>query len=489
MNTTGGRVILAILALALSVQVSATTILILNKDAPGEGFNDPTDAVSIPLQRGNNPGTTLGAMRLKLFEEAARVWEDMLQSSVVITLGSSFDPLLCDENGVLLGRAVATSSHADFIGAEPGVAYTVALAESISRLNLNGGAVEVSVTFNSDVDTDNNCLGSGGFYYGLDAKAPPGTVPLFPVVLHELAHGLGFSNLADVGPEGTGEFNSAGGYPDSYSRNLFDLETGKSWDEMNNIERKTSALNGPWLVWKGANATAARVKHLAPAPGLVIIDPVEIAGEFEAVPGEEPNAVIPLEGVTSSIIDGNLYEDLDGGLSGGCKQFHFSAPFTERIVMLDANACAAYEQARWAQVEGAVGVLIVATTETGLPDVSGQFVSGGASIPYIGVEKSVGTALRAHLDTAKASIGFLTTIFQGDNEGMIRMHAPVEYREGSSAVHWSVSASPDLLMHPFLGDLEYANVDLTAAAFRDIGWAVNIPGEAQIMIFKNGFEE
>jgi hypothetical protein len=39
-----------------------------------------------------------------------------------------------------------------------------------------------------------------------------------------------------------------------------------------------------------------------------------------------------------------------------------------------------------------------------------------------------------------------------------------------------------------LGALTFENVDLTAAAFRDIGWSVNIPGGVVEVIYKDGFE-
>ena len=68
------------------------------------------------------------------------------------------------------------------------------------------------------------------------------------------------------------------------------------------------------------------------------------------------------------------------------------------------------------------------------------------------------------------------------------MYAPPVLEPGSSVSHWSDSASPDLLMESKLGALDYADVDLTAAAFRDIGWSVNIPGGVVELIYKDGFE-
>ena len=52
------------------------------------------------------------------------------------------------------------------------------------------------------------------------------------------------------------------------------------------------------------------------------------------------------------------------------------------------------------------------------------------------------------------------------------MFAPAVFESGSSVSHWSKTASPNLLMEPVLSGLDFADVDLTAAAFKDIGWSV-----------------
>ena len=122
---TVNKILLCAMASAFSVQASAATIVIQNDDDAGEGFNDPTDSTTIPMQKGNNPGTTLGAMRLNVFEEAAKVWEGILNSNVTITVGAKFDPLTCNEFNGTLGSAGATSSWEGFTGSEAGVAYQV----------------------------------------------------------------------------------------------------------------------------------------------------------------------------------------------------------------------------------------------------------------------------------------------------------------------------------------------------------------------------
>ena len=49
---------------------AAATVLIVNGNAPGVGFNDPTPVAPV----GGNSGTTLGAQRLIAFQAAAQQW-------------------------------------------------------------------------------------------------------------------------------------------------------------------------------------------------------------------------------------------------------------------------------------------------------------------------------------------------------------------------------------------------------------------------------
>lgn len=465
----------------LAAQVSAATIVIQNNDGVDEGFNEPLPPTNAN-QKGNNPGTTLGEMRLNVFEAAADVWGQILNSNVTITVGATFDEKFCDANSATLGTAGSTGSNANYSGLDPNIAYPIALAESIRDVNMNGAAVEINASFNDQLDSDPACMGGGGFYYGLDDNAPQGTTRLFPVVLHELGHGLGFSSMADVGDGGSGSFFGAGGFPDTYSRRLLDLDNGKSWDEMDNAERLASALNEPALVWEGAKVTADRGQHLGFAPELVINAPGGIAGTFEAVLGEEPDAIIPTGGVTAGVIDGNDFGD-------GCALIN-EASFSGKIILFDKSAnCPATFPAFFSDFQGALGVIIAATTATGLPDVAGLISNQDITIPYIGVEKSVADSLRSQIATANVTINTSDTRFNGENGGMVKMYAPAIFESGSSVSHWSRTTSPDLLMEPVLGSVDFADVDLTAAAFRDIGWSVNIPGEALELIFKDGFEQ
>lgn len=477
-----GLVITSIFA----TQVSAATIVIQNNDGVDEGFNDPLPPPN-SNQKGNNPGTTLGEMRLNVFQAAADVWAAILNSNITITVGGTFDEKFCSSESATLGSAGASGSGANFGGSEPDLAYVIALAESLNDSNLNGVSVEIVTSFNSLLDSDPACLGGGGFYYGLDDNAPVGTTRLYPVVLHELAHGLGFASMADVGDGASGTFFSAGGFPDTFSRRLLDLDNNKSWDEMSNAERLASALNEPEVVWEGAQVTTDLDQFLDLAPELLINAPAAIIGAFEAVAGEQ-SAGIPPGGVTAGIVDGNIFDDIDNIPATGCTQIGFGGTFTGKIVLFDSTPdCSPVVTAFFTQFEGALGLIIADTSGSGFPDMTG-LITNPINIPYIGIEKSVADDLRANLVTANVTIQTSTNKFLGENQGKVKMYAPAIFETGSSVSHWSRTASPDLLMEPVLGDLDFADVDLTAAAFRDIGWSVNIPGEKLELIFKDGFE-
>lgn len=224
------------------------TITIFNDDGIGEGFNDLTPKAA----EGGNNGATLGAQRLNVFNQAAAIWGAFLDSSVPTVINAQFNPLApCAESGVILGSTGAGFIHRDFPGAVfPGTWYHEALANKLSDEDRNT-APDIFALFNSDVD--NGCLGSGTrFYYGFDNATPPGTINLLVVMLHEFSHGLGFSTFVD---SSSGAL--AAGFPDIYSRFLFDRDVNLHWHEMTDVQRQTSALNTNDVLWDGANVRIA----------------------------------------------------------------------------------------------------------------------------------------------------------------------------------------------------------------------------------------
>ena len=246
-------------SLLCSLSAAATTINIVNADGPGEGFNDTTPVAPT----GGNSGTTLGEQRLEVFRYAASIWATEIDSNVEIKVEAKFDPLSCNSSSAVLGSAGTTTVHRDFSGAPlSGTWYPQALANAISGTDLSTGNPDLSATFNSAIDNNNNCLNRTSWYLGLDGNAG-NDIDLADVVMHEIGHGLGFASYVDENT-GQGFFN----YLDVYSVNLEDHSLGQTWDLMTNNQRKTSAVDSGDLHFVGVNTlgSAGHAPIYAPNP-------------------------------------------------------------------------------------------------------------------------------------------------------------------------------------------------------------------------------
>lgn len=237
--------------------IGAATITLV----PGAGFSDPTPATP----EGGNNGTTLGQQRTILFQAAAAAWGAALTSAQEIKIAAQFSALTCGASSGVLGSAGATT----YLTLDDGTKqrwYPIALAESLLGTNQNGTSAEISANFNATIDSnDSSCLGNTRWYYGLVGPAPAGTFALYPTVLHEIGHGLGFAAFVCRSPEGcTGPTTPFGGYffgvPDVWSDFLRDNNVGgtgsnKTWSTMTDAERVASFTHDPFLVWDGPNVT------------------------------------------------------------------------------------------------------------------------------------------------------------------------------------------------------------------------------------------
>jgi hypothetical protein len=241
--------------IASSSAFATATIVIQNADAAGVGFNDPSPPV--PGATGNS-GATLGDQRLIAFQAAANIWGATLVSGPTITIRASWSTsLTCGTTSGVLGSAGATSLRGNFTGAVLQNAwYSVALANALHGIDLNGATAEINAQFNSNVGTS-GCLTSSHWYYGLDGIHGNGGIDLVTVLLHEFGHGLGFQSFTD---ESTGiQAGTSPGFPSVYDFFLLDKTTGKHWPAMTDAERKASAINASNLVWDGPQVTSDSV--------------------------------------------------------------------------------------------------------------------------------------------------------------------------------------------------------------------------------------
>ncbi len=104
--------------------------------------------------------------------------------------------------------------------------YHSALANKLASEDLIPGdpgtsADDIRARFNSDISKP-ACLAGTSWYYGLDTNHTASQINLVTVLLHEFAHGLGFSSFANVS---TGTYLA--GFSDVYSKYYFDDTTGR----------------------------------------------------------------------------------------------------------------------------------------------------------------------------------------------------------------------------------------------------------------------
>src|SRR6185503_2620099 len=122
--------------LASGAASAAATIVIVNGNAAGVGFNDPTPVAPV----GGNTGTTLGQQRLIVFQAAANIWGATLTSPVPIVIRANFEPLNCTAFTGASGTAGAWNVWRDFPGAaHPNTWYPQALANKLAGTNLSAG--------------------------------------------------------------------------------------------------------------------------------------------------------------------------------------------------------------------------------------------------------------------------------------------------------------------------------------------------------------
>jgi cysteine-rich repeat protein len=229
-------------SLALPLRASATAVFVI--DADGDGFDDRTPRASAP----GNTELTLGEQRMAAVLHAANKWGDLLDSKVPIVVAVRFADLGCAADGAVLAHAGAAKLVRGVAGSEadPALWYPSALANRLAGVDLNPGEPDVIMELNSAVDGDCRAL-AGGWYYGFDG-AHGSETDLVETVLHELAHGLGFSSSID--PESGVQMLPAG--VDAFSAHIVDLRTGKSWASLSAAERVISAQQAKGLAWDGA---------------------------------------------------------------------------------------------------------------------------------------------------------------------------------------------------------------------------------------------
>jgi hypothetical protein len=453
-----------------SASVSAVTITINNVDDPGVGFNDPTPVAPV----GGNPGTTLGQQRLNAFQEAADIWGATLTSNVDVIIQATmqdrgFTP--CDAEAAVLGAAGTINIFSDFTNAEwPNTWYHSALANKLADTDITPGPPDPGFLvppFNDDIIAFFNpnigqtgCLDGITWYFGFDNNAPQDTIDFLNVLLHEFGHGLGFANFID--DDGSMPMN----LPDIYSTFTKDNTLGKQWNQMTNSERGVSTVNTDNVVWNGPTVVADVPFLLTFPNNLIVTEPPPAAGEVEMGLASFGPPATPAN-FSGTVV---LGEDATPPINDACEPI--TNDLTGVIAIVDRGLCDFVVKAANVQAAGADGLIIANTL--GRPAFDPGGTDPTITIPVVGISEAEGDNIKENLPGVEV---ILQTDFahrsgaDGDNNALLYAPNPVE--PGSSISHFDISATPNLLMEPFINsDLEGATtLDLTPSEMTDIGWS------------------
>lgn len=464
--------VVSIALMGAVASAQAAQIQILNTNAAGVGFNDPTPATPV----GGNTGTTLGEQRLIAFTYAANIWGATLNSNVPIVINATFEPLTCTATSGTLGSAGATSVFRDFQGApKSGTWYGGALANKLSGVDQTSGAAQIRARFNSNLGLNANCLPGSPFYLGIDGNH--GNLIDFPtVLLHEMGHGVGFQTFTS-GQTGA----QLAGFPSVWDHNMLDNRTNKLWVNMTDAERAASGISGNGLSWTGANVTAAIPGVLSRAPNLAVSGPAatSIAGNFvvgEASFGPALTLEAPVTGQIMPVID------QANGTGLACNPLTGANALAVRgnIAVVDRGVCTFSIKVKNAQNAGAKAVIVVDNVAAAISGLGGS--DSTITIPSVRVTLADGTRLKSALQTRSrtasgviGSLGRSASSFAGtDNQGRALLYTPTTYSPGSSVSHYSTDAARNQLMEPAInGDLTHSPtlpLDLTYELLKDIGW-------------------
>ena len=462
-------------ALIASGQASAqATIVILNGDPAGVGFNDTTPATPV----GGNNGTTVGQQRLNAFQAAASIWGATLVSTPTITIRATWESLTCTTNSGTLGSAGNSGNiWRNFAGAEPGFWYGNALANAISGTDRNGATHELTARFNVSLGTP-GCLDTLHWYYGLDNNHGTTGVDLVSVLLHEFAHGLGFQTFTSSATGQQAGSQQGGFFPSIYDRYLFDSTAGKTWAQMTtDSERVASAINTGHLTWIGPQVLNDVSSVLSGTPRLRINSPGAIAGQYQIGTANFGPTLTP-SGTTANVVQALDAADGSGpSTTDGCSALTNSAAVSGKIALIDRGSCSFIIKTRNAQNAGAIGVIIADNDPANVPPPG---LGGGPDntimIPAVRITQADGNTIKAQIAAGVNGTLFAdTSVLAGtDSARRPMMFAPNPVQTGSSVSHWDSSLLPAQLMLPDIDAELFHSVtaprDLTTSLLRDIGW-------------------
>lgn len=460
---------------------AAVTIQVVNQDPAGQGLNDPRAANPV----GGNPGTTVGQQRQIVYRFAADLLGTSLTSTVPVKVGASFQALSCTPTGGTLGSAGASwVAAAPPAGTAPGMIFHGALGNAVAGSSLNpAAATDITSRFNANLGGQNPdgspCMTGSGWYYGLDGNTPDGQINFLDVVLHEIAHGMGFSGFVGYTTGILGErtgITAYRGYSDVYTNNAHNNLTGRGFDHpaTTPAERALAIRTRGAPAWRGSSTTAQVPQWLDPALVLEVSGgSAPLTTQFFGVASFGPAATAANFNAPLVVVN-----DGAGDTADACEPLA-AGSLTGTIAYINRGGCSFEPKAVNAQNAGAVAVIIgnvASSADPGTAPGMAEDPTVTATIPTISVNLAAASQILAGGGSQQARLGNVAGQYAGaDAQGRALLYAPAVVASGSSFSHFETVLKPDALMEP--ANTPSTNgayiVDLTLGVFKDIGWELD----------------
>ena len=197
---------------------------------------------------------TVPAIARVAVQAAVDTWAENFSSSVPVSVNVNWSK---DLGEGILAAASSKNNYANFTGApDKTLYYASALANALAGKDLDPVNPEIEITITSNAP----------WYLGIDGKCPPKSYDLQSVILHEMAHGLGFNSGTYYDElSGLGRIIQPTPF-DAYAQ----LPDGRRLIDMPISSLETGKALTATLVWSGENGIKANngVKPLLFTPSI-----------------------------------------------------------------------------------------------------------------------------------------------------------------------------------------------------------------------------
>ncbi len=176
-------------------------------------------------------------------QAAIDIWSDNWSSSVPINVVANF--VQQGTSGILASASPVSFFH-NFTGApDPTLWYSSAMANALAGKDLDPANPEISININATMITS--------FYLGTDGNCPPNLYDLESIILHEVAHGLGFLSNDSFDPFSQfGSIDQPTAF-DAYAQ----TPTGSRLMDLASPSAELGLAFQSPLIWSGKNGIAA----------------------------------------------------------------------------------------------------------------------------------------------------------------------------------------------------------------------------------------